>query len=237
MAACSSSDPEAAGPGPGHGPDGGGQGSDLPGKYEFEQAEFGPVDSVDFYVPEEIVAEEDYFAANRNYNSVRMTALDIDSPRYCGLHVVYDIPDEAWEQKIEDLQSRPLEDPGWHQDDSNWEPEFMPREEAVIRASNQLAGSPKGEGDWGEPDLANPAKGEWVSEEKTEKWVIGDCAASWDADETIESVNFTRIGYIGGRAADLAYAKVGVNNSGQLFVVDGTIQGWEQDMNGDWIPD
>ena len=233
LVACSSSTPEASGPSPGHGPD-----PAAAAEYQFIQENFGPYKEVSITIPDEILAESSGYMDRRKYNGFTVRGLDIPSPKFCGIEVDYAIPDKAWEQQIEFLSTYPvpLDEDGY----PNKGPQPDVPEDAVKdEANKRLVGTPSGAGNWGPPDLDNPAKGEWHDEEKTRKWVIGNCATSTDGD-TLDRLVFNTIPRdpegVFFPYAPLATAKVGAMNNGEVFIQSGQIEGWEQDSNGDWIP-
>jgi len=232
LVACSS-EPETSGPGPGHGPD-----PDKAVSYEFTQEGFGPFKEVSITIPDEITAEKSHYMDRRQYDGFTVRGLDIPSPQFCGIEVFYAVPDQAWEQQIEFLSTYP--DPLGEDGYPNEGPQpDVPEDIVKDEANKRLVGTPSGAGDWGPPDLDNPAKGEWHDEEKTRKWVIGDCATSTDGD-TLERLVFDTIprdpNDVFIPSVPLATAKVGAMNDGEMFIQSGQIEGWEQDSNGDWLP-
>ena len=83
----------------------------------------------------------------------------------------------------------------------------------------------------GEPDLGDPSRGFYYSEDDNVATVIDRCAASVNVDETDFEISFSSDdGYLG-------EVPIGVMRDGTVFATDGEVSGWQLDSNGDWIKD
>lgn len=83
----------------------------------------------------------------------------------------------------------------------------------------------------GEPDLGDPSRGFYYSEDDNIATVIDRCAASVNVDETDFEISFTS------DDGNLGMVPIGVMSDGTVFATDGEVSGWQLDSNGDWIKD
>lgn len=83
----------------------------------------------------------------------------------------------------------------------------------------------------GEPDLGDPSRGFYYSEDDDVATVIDRCAASVNVDETDFEISFTSDN------GSVSKVPVGVMRDGTVFATDGEVSGWQLDSNGNWIKD
>lgn len=80
-----------------------------------------------------------------------------------------------------------------------------------------------------EPDLDDPSRGFYYSEDDNVATVIDRCAASVNVDETDFEINFNS--YNG----SLGEVPIGVMRDGTVFASGGEVNDWQLDSNGDWV--
>lgn len=81
----------------------------------------------------------------------------------------------------------------------------------------------------GEPDLGDPSRGFYYSEDDNVATVIDRCAASVNVDETDFEISFTS------DDGSLGTVPIGVMRDGTVFASGGEVNDWQLDSNGDWI--
>lgn len=80
-----------------------------------------------------------------------------------------------------------------------------------------------------EPDLGDPSRGFYYSEDDDVATVIDRCAASVNVDETDFEISFTS------DDGSVGKVPIGVMSDGTVFATDGEVHSWQLDSNGEWI--
>jgi hypothetical protein len=241
LAGCSSQESDAPVDGPNHGgsPAHGGNTDQVP-TFDFSMPKLGPVTvhEMRFEIPQVVLENEPDYVENKMFNTISIKPMQVGTPGVCGIEMnreLHNDPVERLTQRLlEDNRPLPKMRTGWFDEAKPPTPEEA-REFAVDVIAGQKRNAESA------LDPANPEPGRYVSGDFTRVKVIGSCAKSADSDEGLVTVNFGMVGQSpaaspGSSYGPLAEAEVGIFTNGDVFVTSTDIKGWEQDSNGDWIP-
>lgn len=242
LTACSSEETGAPADGPNHGgsPAHGGDTEQTP-TFDYSMPQLGPVTvhEMSFEIPQVVLDNEPDYEERKMFSSTSIKPMQIDTPGVCGIEMnreLHNDPVERLTQRLlADNRRLPTLRTGWGDDDKLPTPE-----EAREFAVDVVAGQKR------KPesalDLANPEPGRYVSDDFTSIKAVGSCASSVDSDDALVTVAYRMVGQrpavdSGDPYDTFAEAEVGIFTNGDIFVTGAEIEGWEQDINGDWIPD
>jgi len=242
LTACSSEESGAPADGPNHGgsPAHGGDTEQTP-TFDYSMPELGPVTvhEMRFEIPQVVLDNEPDYEEGKMFSSISIKPMQIDTPGVCGVEVNYALHDDPVERLTQKyLENSSPSNPGYVYlpDDEK----DLTQEQARALAVDAVAGSTR------KPesslDLTNPKPGWYVSDDLTRGQAIGSCAESVDSDDGLVTVAYRMVGQSpasppGSAYGTFAEAEVGIFTNGDIFVTGAEIKGWEQDINGDWIPD
>lgn len=197
----------------------GGQDPKTNDTYDFTQPSAQSSHQVVIEVDQNLIDANDDYAKNRYIERVTVRPLEIDSTQLCAMTLDYELLGDPIE-KI--YQARSAED-----DDE--------LSDKGLRQS--IVGSVLGQ--WPapeleEPNLDDPVRGVYYSEDDSVVTVIDKCAATPNADYATYEVEFTRA-YEDTGFRTLAIAPVGVTSQGEVFAANGTVNDWKRDPSGTWV--
>jgi len=241
LTACSSEETGAPADGPNHGgsPAHGGDTEQTP-TFDYSMPELGPVTvhEMRFELPQVVLDSEPDYEEGKMFSSISIKPMQLDTPGVCGIEMnreLHNDPVERLTQRLlADNRRLPTLRTDWGDDDKPPTPE-----EAREFAVDVVAGQKR------KPesalDLADPEPGRYVSDDFTNVKVIGSCASSVDSDDALAPVSYRMVGQrpavdSGDPYDTFASAEVGIFTNGDIFVTGAEIDGWELDINGDWIP-
>lgn len=241
LTACSSEESGAPADGPNHGgsPAHGGDTEQTP-TFDYSMPQLGPVTvhEMRFEIPQVVLENEPDYVENKMFNTISIKPMQVGTPGVCGLEITYELHNDPVERLAQQYLAN--DDPSVpHYVYRPEREKNLTPEQAYAMAEDAVAGSSR------KPesalDLTNPKPGRYVSDDFTNAKVIGSCASSNSVDQTLAMVSYREVQtdptLLGGAYVPFAEAEVGIFTNGDIFVTGAEIKGWEQDINGDWIPD
>lgn len=188
------------------------------------------VTEIRFEITEGLLAEASKYESSRVFESITVTGLTADSAEYCALEMNFEYAHgfdmEATVEGASKLASYTSRGSSSSSDDSETETRLL----AVGSVLGLETDAVKG---FGEPDLENLTEtGMWIADDYSSAITVTDCAASFDEAATAQRVAFVNVD--GRRMNTLAEARVGVNDSGELTVLDSTVEDYMLGFNHQW---
>lgn len=208
--------------------------------YDFTQINGMPAaKEITFKIPDALVKTDPEYAKGRVLTSVTAKAHKLETAEFCAVDLTFTyaagVRDRVLNSKWYDPYSKTTAD-GELQAETNPPP-------------TQKIGYAASDGDEpevGKPDPSNPDFGtdrEYITDDFRTLTKIVECASGPTDDEDNTDVFFNQLtegpstqpGTIA--ADDFGTAEIAVMKNGDLSIVEGEINDWMLDANGDWIPD
>ncbi|MEC3891122.1 hypothetical protein [Nocardiopsis sp. LDBS1602] len=165
-----------------------------------------PAEAIRFEVPDELVEMDQEYAERRLLDSVTVSATEAEDPSECAVRYDFGYTDELFERLVEFSEQ--------YYDE-------RPPQDAAYYAFTGVS-----------------ADGSEMEEDYSSAVVQVKCALSPSDDENtveVRLVNTFDDGDVSLGASAFVKAEVSVMQSGELFIQNYEVDGWQLDSNGNWV--
>ncbi|AFR09093.1 hypothetical protein [Nocardiopsis alba] len=175
-------------------------------EFDFTEPLMEPAETIRFRVPDELVEMDQEYAERRLLDSVTISATEAEDPSECAVRYEFGYTDELFERLVEFSEQ--------YYDE-------RPPQDAAYYAFTRVS-----------------ADGSEMEEDYSSAVVQVKCALSPSDDENtveVRLVNTFDDGDVSLGASAFVKAEVSVMQSGELFIQNYEVDGWQLDSNGNWV--